>query len=145
MRRPLHLLALLLLVASCVFVAACGDDEEPASSGGSQSSESTPEAKKIKVGPGLDPGTDMGPLVSEEQFNRVTGYIESGIKEGAKVLVGGKKAGSNGGYFVEPTVLTDTKPTMKVVREEIFGPVVCAEPFDDADLERIAKKANDTS
>ena len=102
------------------------------------------EAKKIKVGPGLDPTTDMGPLVSEEQFERVTGYIESGIKEGAKVVTGGKKAGGNGGYFVEPTVLTNTKPSMKVIREEIFGPVVCAEPFDDADLERIAKKANDT-
>jgi phenylacetaldehyde dehydrogenase len=102
------------------------------------------EARKMKVGPGLDPSTDMGPLVSEEQFQRVTSYIESGIKEGAKVVTGGKKASGNGGYFVEPTVLTDTKPSMKVVREEIFGPVVCAEPFDDADLERIAKKANDT-
>jgi phenylacetaldehyde dehydrogenase len=102
------------------------------------------EAKKIKVGPGLDPATDMGPLVSEEQFRRVTSYIESGIGECAKVVTGGKKAGGNGGYFVEPTVLTNTKPSMKVIREEIFGPVVCAEPFDDADLERIAKKANDT-
>ena len=103
------------------------------------------EAKKIKVGPGMDPSTDMGPLVSEEQFNRVTGYINSGIEEGAKVAVGGKKAGTNGGYFVQPTVLTDTKPTMKVVKEEIFGPVVCVEPFDDSDLEKIAKKANDTT
>ncbi|MGH6801571.1 MAG: aldehyde dehydrogenase family protein, partial [Methylocella sp.] len=102
------------------------------------------EAKKMKVGPGLDPTTDMGPLVSEEQFQRVTSYIESGVKEGAKVVTGGKKAGGNGGYFVEPTVLTNTTPSMKVVREEIFGPVVCAEPFDDTDLERIAKKANDT-
>jgi phenylacetaldehyde dehydrogenase len=102
------------------------------------------EAKKMKVGPGLDPTTDMGPLVSEEQFERVTGYIESGINEGAKVVTGGKRAGGNGGYFVEPTVLTNTKPSMKVIREEIFGPVVCAEPFDDTDLERVAKKANDT-
>ena len=61
-------------------------------------------------------------------------------REGAKVIAGGKKAGSDGGYFVEPTVLTNTNPTMKVVQEEIFGPVVCAEPFDDADLERIAKR-----
>jgi len=103
------------------------------------------EAKKIKVGPGLDPSTDMGPLVSEEQFQRVTGYLKSGVEEGAKVVTGGKKAGKDGGYFVEPTVLTDTKPTMKVVREEIFGPVVCASPFDDADLERIAQTANATS
>jgi len=103
------------------------------------------EAKKIKVGAGLDPKTDMGPLVSEEQFQRVTGYLKSGVEEGAKVVTGGKKAGSDGGYFVEPTVLTDTKPTMKVVREEIFGPVVCAAPFDDADLERVAQTANATS
>jgi len=104
----------------------------------------TAEAKKIKVGPGLDPTTNMGPLVSEEQFKRVTGYIESGIREGAKVAVGGGKAGDNGGYFVQPTVLTGTKPSMQVVREEIFGPVVCAESFDDADLERVARTANDT-
>ena len=81
----------------------------------------------------------MGPLVSEEQFERVTGYIDPASREGAKVAAGGKKAGGNGGYFVEPTVFTNTKPDMKIVREEIFGPVVCAEPFDDADLERIAK------
>ncbi len=102
-------------------------------------------AKKIKVGPGLDPKTDMGPLVSEEQFQRVTGYMKAGVDEGAKVVTGGKKAGSNGGYFVEPTVLTNTNPNMKVVKEEIFGPVVCAEPFDDSDLERIAQTANNTS
>jgi len=104
----------------------------------------TAEAKKIKVGPGMDPTTQMGPLVSEEQYKRVTGFIESGIREGAKVAAGGKKAGSNGGYFVEPTVFTNTSPNMQVVKEEIFGPVVCAEAFDDSDLERIAKTANDT-
>jgi phenylacetaldehyde dehydrogenase len=102
------------------------------------------EAKKIKVGPGMDPTTQMGPLVSEEQYNRVTGFIESGIREGAKVTAGGKKAGTNGGYFVEPTVFTNTNPDMQVVKEEIFGPVVCAEAFDDSDLERIAKTANNT-
>ncbi|MCC7048693.1 MAG: aldehyde dehydrogenase family protein [Alphaproteobacteria bacterium] len=102
------------------------------------------EAKKIKVGPGLDPSTGMGPLVSEEQYARVTGYIESGLKEGAKAVTGGMPKGRNGGYFVEPTVLTNTKPTMKVVREEIFGPVVCAEAFDDADLEKVARQANNT-
>ena len=92
----------------------------------------------------MDPTTQMGPLVSEEQYKRVTGFIESGIREGAKVAAGGKKAGSNGGYFVEPTVFTNTSPNMQVVKEEIFGPVVCAEAFDDSDLERIAKTANDT-
>jgi phenylacetaldehyde dehydrogenase len=102
------------------------------------------EAKKIKVGPGLDPATHMGPLVSDEQFQRVTGYIDAGVKEGATLVTGGKKAGTNGGYFVEPTVFTNTRPTMKVVQEEIFGPVVCAEPFDDDDLEKVARQANDT-
>ncbi|MBX6359855.1 aldehyde dehydrogenase family protein [Pseudacidobacterium ailaaui] len=100
-------------------------------------------AAKIRVGSGLDPQTEMGPLVSEEQFQRVTGYIESGVKEGAKVEVGGKKAADRG-YFVQPTVLTRTTPEMKVVREEIFGPVVCAVPFSDADLDRIAREANDS-
>src|SRR5262249_52796881 len=103
------------------------------------------EAKKIKVGPGLDPSTNMGPLVSDEQYRRVTGYIDSGIKEGARVVTGAKKLGDNGGYFVEPTVFTNTKPSMQIVQEEIFGPVVCAESFDDTDLERIARQANDTS
>ncbi|HEX3438369.1 MAG TPA: aldehyde dehydrogenase family protein [Pseudacidobacterium sp.] len=100
-------------------------------------------ASKIRIGSGLDPQTEMGPLVSEEQFTRVTGYIDSGIKEGAKVEVGGKK-GADRGYFVQPTVLTRTTPEMKVVREEIFGPVVCAVPFSDADLDNIARDANNT-
>jgi phenylacetaldehyde dehydrogenase len=101
-------------------------------------------AKSIKLGPGLDPATQMGPLVSEEQFARVTGYIESGKNEGAKIKTGGTKGGNAGGYFVTPTVITDTKPNMKVVREEIFGPVLVVESFDDSDLDRIAKQANDT-
>jgi phenylacetaldehyde dehydrogenase len=86
----------------------------------------------------------MGPLVSEEQFARVTGYIESGKNEGAKIKTGGTKGGNGGGYFVTPTVITDTKPNMKVVREEIFGPVLVVESFDDSDLDTIAKQANDT-
>jgi phenylacetaldehyde dehydrogenase len=89
-------------------------------------------AKKIKVGPGFDPETDMGPLVSEEQLNRVCGYLESGFSEGAEAVVGGhKKPGA--GYFVEPTLMVKTNPNMKVIREEIFGPVVCAMPFKDVD------------
>ena len=60
-------------------------------------------------------------------------------------MTGGKKASDNGGYFVQPTVITNTKPEMKVVREEIFGPVVCASPITDADLEAIVRKANNTN
>ena len=100
-------------------------------------------AKSIKVGPGLEPGTDMGPLVSDEQFARVTSYIEDGRSAGAKIAVGGERVG-NLGYFVAPTVMENTTPNMKVIREEIFGPVVCAQAFDDDDLDRIAKQANDT-
>ncbi|HWA79837.1 MAG TPA: aldehyde dehydrogenase family protein [Acetobacteraceae bacterium] len=100
-------------------------------------------AGKIRVGPGLDPETEMGPLVSDEQFARVTSYIEDGRQSGARVAVGGNRVG-NLGYFVAPTVLENTNPEMKVVREEIFGPVVCAQPFDDDDLDRIAAQANDT-
>jgi len=98
-------------------------------------------ARKIKVGPGMNPDTNMGPLVSEEQFRRVCGYMESGVQEGAKAVVGGKKIG-NRGYFVEPTVLVNTKPDMKVVREEIFGPVVTAMPFKSVD--EIATEANNS-
>jgi phenylacetaldehyde dehydrogenase len=100
-------------------------------------------AGKIKVGPGLDPSTDMGPLVSDEQFTRVTGFIEDGRREGAHIATGGNRVG-NLGYFVAQTVLEKTTPDMKVIREEIFGPVVCATPFDDNDLDVIAKRANDT-
>jgi phenylacetaldehyde dehydrogenase len=100
-------------------------------------------AGKIRVGPGLDPLTEMGPLVSDEQFSRVTAYIEDGRQAGAHVAAGGDRVG-NLGYFVAPTVLERTTPDMKVIREEIFGPVVCAQPFDDDDLDVIARRANDT-
>jgi phenylacetaldehyde dehydrogenase len=103
------------------------------------------QAKAIKVGPGLDPATQMGPLVSDEQYQRVTGYIKSGVEEGAEIVTGGKNGGQNAGYFVEPTLISKTDPKMKVVREEIFGPVVCASPITDADLEAIAKQANNTN
>jgi phenylacetaldehyde dehydrogenase len=98
-------------------------------------------AKKYKLGPGLDPSTNMGPVVSKEQLDRVCGYLESGVKEGAKAVVGGNKR-SGSGYFVEPTVLVDVKPEMKVVREEIFGPVVTAIPFHEP--EEVVASANHT-
>jgi phenylacetaldehyde dehydrogenase len=83
----------------------------------------------------------MGPLVSEEQLNRVCSFLESGANEGAKAVVGGRRKGEKG-YFVEPTVLINTKPTMKVVQEEIFGPVVTAMPFEDPN--DLITQANDT-
>jgi phenylacetaldehyde dehydrogenase len=82
-------------------------------------------AGRIKVGSGLDPATEMGPPVSDEQFARVTSYIEDGRQSGAKITIGGNRVG-NLGYFVQPTVLENTMPDMKVVREEIFGRVVYA-------------------
>ena len=101
------------------------------------------EAKKIKVGPGLDPDTQMGPLTSAEQRDKVLGYMSSGLDAGAHASAGGGRVGDRG-YFVEPTVLTDTKPYMKVEREEIFGPVVCAMPFGSED-DDVIQSGNDTS
>jgi phenylacetaldehyde dehydrogenase len=97
------------------------------------------QAKQIKIGPGMDTQTDMGPLVSEEQQQRVLGYLEAGMNEGAKAITGGGRVGEKG-YFIEPTVLVNTNHNMKVIQEEIFGPVVCAEPFTD--LEEVVAKAN---
>jgi phenylacetaldehyde dehydrogenase len=99
-------------------------------------------AKSIKLGPGMEAGTQMGPLVSDEQFQRVSGFLESGRVDGATALAGGGRYGDRG-YFIEPTVLTNTRPDMKVVREEIFGPVVVAAPFQD--LDEIAAIANDST
>ncbi len=97
--------------------------------------------KSFHIGPGIDPANNMGPLVSKEQQDRVCGYLDSGNRDGAKAVVGGKRI-DGPGYFVEPTVLVDVKPTMKVVREEIFGPVVTAIPFGD--LSEVAGFANDS-
>ncbi|MGH9545049.1 MAG: aldehyde dehydrogenase family protein [Terriglobales bacterium] len=98
-------------------------------------------ARKFRIGPGMESSTNMGPLVSKEQLDRVCGYLETGSAEGAKAVVGGgKRAGP--GYFVDPTLLVDVKPEMKVVREEIFGPVVTAIPFDEP--EEVVNFANRT-
>jgi phenylacetaldehyde dehydrogenase len=101
------------------------------------------EAGKLKVGHGLNRDVNLGPLVSKEQHERVTGFINAGRKEGAEVVTGGKTGGDHG-YFVEPTVLAKTNRDMRVVREEIFGPVLCVQSFDDDDLDAVAKFANDT-
>jgi phenylacetaldehyde dehydrogenase len=98
-------------------------------------------AKGMKVGSGLEQSTEIGPLVSDEQLDRVTGYIQSGIDEGARTLSGGGRVGDRG-YFVAPTVIVDVKPNMKIMREEIFGPVVAATPFDD--VSEVLEQANDT-
>jgi phenylacetaldehyde dehydrogenase len=100
-------------------------------------------AGKIRLGRGLDPDTQMGPLVSDEQLGRVLGFIGAGQHQGATIVAGGDRHGDTG-YFVKPTVLTNTNPNMTVVREEIFGPVIVAEPFGDDDLDKIAAIANDT-
>src|SRR5256885_3322045 len=100
-------------------------------------------AREAKVGPGLDPETEFGPLVSEEQFERVRGYIDSGVADGAEVVAGGQPpAGNGGGQFVEPTLFTGVEDSMRIAREEIFGPVLVAMPFED--LEEVARRANDT-
>ncbi len=99
-------------------------------------------AQKMKMGAGIDPTTDMGPLVSQEQLERVTGYIEAGKSEGAVAITGGKRVGAElaNGYFVEPTVFDKVEDEMTIAREEIFGPVVAAMPFES--VEEVAARAN---
>jgi phenylacetaldehyde dehydrogenase len=100
-------------------------------------------AKKIKLGPGMDLSTEMGPLVSSEQYERVTGFLDSGKKGGGKASAGGGRPSNlSKGYFVQPTVFTDVKPDAKILNEEIFGPVVCTIPFKD--VEEVAKAGNQT-
>src|SRR5690606_1688617 len=98
-------------------------------------------AQKIKLGVGMDSATQMGPLVSQEQYDRVTGFIKAGISEGAQAVCGGQGL-TAGGYFVEPTLLVNTKNEMSVVKDEIFGPVVCAMPFKSE--EEVVEAANDS-
>ena len=98
-------------------------------------------AQQIKVGPGMHPECQMGPLVSQIQLDRICGYLESGRQAGATAVVGGQRSQGDG-YFVEPTVLIDTKPDMQVIEEEIFGPVVAAIPYEDS--EQLVAAANDS-
>jgi len=99
------------------------------------------KARALKIGHGIDPTTQIGPMVSSRHRGRVMSYLESGVAEGARVATGGK-APDGPGYFVEPTVLLNTRQGMRVVDEEIFGPVLCAMPFDDID--EAIRLANDT-
>jgi aldehyde dehydrogenase (NAD+) len=102
---------------------------------------SVARAKKRKVGDPFDPETEQGPQVDDIQFDKVMGYIESGKREGAKLVQGGKRAGSRG-YFIEPTVFVDVEDNMKIAREEIFGPVMSIIKFND--LNDVVKRANKT-
>jgi (Z)-2-((N-methylformamido)methylene)-5-hydroxybutyrolactone dehydrogenase len=98
-------------------------------------------AGKARLGAGLDPDTQMGPLISAEQEERVRGYIESGKSEGAELVTGGNKRDGEG-YFVEPTLFSATDDNLTIAREEIFGPVLVALPYDS--IEEVARRANDT-
>jgi phenylacetaldehyde dehydrogenase len=99
-------------------------------------------AKAIRLGPGMDPKSEMGPLVSKTQFDRVTGFLRSGKEEGARTVTGGGRYGEVG-FFVQPTVIDGTTDKMRVYQEEIFGPVVTVMPFKEVDDELI-RRANDT-
>lgn len=100
---------------------------------------------QMRIGSPLDPKTEMGPLVSGNQLDRVVGYMDMGAKEGARAITGGQRlmAGEfSKGFFVPPTVFTDVEDKMTIVREEIFGPVISAMPFDTE--EEVIQRANDT-
>lgn len=100
--------------------------------------------KEWVVGDPLDPATKIGPMIEESHMNTVLGYIESGKSEGAKLLTGGKRTlVETGGYFIEPTIFDNVKPTMKIAREEIFGPVLSVFTFEKEE-DGIAL-ANDTT
>ncbi|MDX1990327.1 MAG: aldehyde dehydrogenase family protein [Candidatus Obscuribacter sp.] len=102
-------------------------------------------AKKIRVGPGLEDDTEMGPLVSEPQMKRVLEYIEIGKKEGAKLITGGERLKGDkygNGYYVSPTIFSNVKPSMRIVQEEIFGPVVVVQKFKSE--EEAVELANDS-
>jgi len=98
-------------------------------------------AESMPLGHGLDPAAQMGPLVSQEQMERVCNYIDIGRTQGAQVVTGGGRA-KDKGYYVQPTILTNVNQGMRVQQEEIFGPVLTAMPYDD--LDQVAAWANDT-
>jgi aldehyde dehydrogenase (NAD+) len=94
----------------------------------------TARARTVVVGDPADPATEMGPLVSQDQLNRVKGHIASGREEGARLVIGGDRpAGLDRGYYLEPTIFADVSNDMRIAQEEIFGPVVCVAPFRSED------------
>jgi aldehyde dehydrogenase (NAD+) len=103
----------------------------------------TARARSVIVGDPADPATEMGPLVSQDQFDRVSGHIASGVEQGARLVVGGERpAGQPRGYFMEPTIFADVSNDMRIAQEEIFGPVVCVAPFRSED--EAIRTANDS-
>ncbi|WP_308460683.1 aldehyde dehydrogenase family protein [Streptomyces sp. Ru72] len=104
------------------------------------------QARKIVIGPGSDPATEMGPLVSARHHDTVSSYIESGRQQGARLATGGRRpelaSPYDGGYFLEPTVFAEAGQGMRIVQEEIFGPVLAALRWSDVD--DLVTKANDT-
>jgi aldehyde dehydrogenase (NAD+) len=103
-------------------------------------------ANGLRVGDSLDPQTQIGPVVSAQQLERVTGYLDVGREEGARTTAGGHRVATGDlakGYFVAPTVFADVRDDMRVAREEIFGPVACVLPFDS--LDEVVARSNDTS
>ena len=99
-------------------------------------------AKGLKVGSGFDRENLLGPLISAEQLERVTSYVTAGTTAGAEIVTGGGTVSCDNGFFVEPTVFANVNANMDIVREEIFGPVLCVTPFDD--IEEMVQQANDT-
>jgi aldehyde dehydrogenase (NAD+) len=99
------------------------------------------KSKERKLGDPLDPATEQGPQVSQEQMDKILGYVKLGEKEGASLLTGGRRFGSKG-YFVEPTVFDNVKDSMAIAKDEIFGPVVSVLPFKTVD--EVVTRANST-
>jgi len=100
-------------------------------------------AEAFTIGHGLISGNDFGPLISKTQKERVMSYIDLGREEGAELLTGGNSYGDQG-HFVQPTIFSNVNGDMRIAKEEIFGPVLCAQSFSSQDLEQIASEANDT-
>lgn len=100
-------------------------------------------AQGLKIGTGLKADTQIGPLVSSEQLVKVQGYIAQGLEQGAQLATGGQRSGKTG-YFIEPTILTHTRPDMAVVKEEIFGPVLCVSTFSGDGIDAVINEANNS-
>jgi len=100
-------------------------------------------ANAFKIGPGLDPASELGPLISAQQREMVMGYVEAGKAAGADLVCGGEALPGKG-HFVQPTIFGHTNMDMKIMKEEIFGPVLSVQQFGDCDLEEIAAETNKT-